>query len=342
MSKKEITTNQPVIVQYMDKYKDQIAAALPQHMTSDRMARICTTEFRKTPALLKCNPKSLFGAVIQAAQLGLEPGSALGHCYLIPYKQDVQLQIGYKGMLDLARRSGNINSISARSVRANDDFTYSFGLEDKLEHTPASGDRGDITHFYAVAKLRDGGSQFEVLERHEVDAIRDGSQAGKRGPWVTHYEEMGKKTAIRRLFKYLPVSIEIQSAVAIDEQADANIPQQNDSVLQGEWEVIPEDADGAPPPNSGTTNLKDRLGDSGDGAPDADNGVTIEGEQIKEEASPSPGEYTKGSLLTLVSDATSPDDLDYIRQLNKEHLSGTDKTAVTKAIGDRFAEIQKP
>lgn len=264
---------QPLIIQHLEKHKAQIEAALPKHMTADRMARICTTEIRKNPYLLKCDPKSLFGAIIQAAQLGLEPGSALGHCYLVPYKRDLTLIIGYRGMIDLARRSGQIVSINARPVFEGDQFTYSFGLEDNLHHVPCEVDqRGEITHFYAVAKLAGGGVQWEVMHRSEIESIRDHSEgyrafkAGKirTNPWDSHFEEMGKKTVIRRLFKYLPVSIEMQTAVGLDEQADAGVPQQNDAVITGEWEVVEdEDADdeseSEPAPSTGARSMKEKL-----------------------------------------------------------------------------------
>jgi len=250
-------SKQPVIVQYLTKFKDQIAAALPKHLTADRMARIVTTEVRKTPQLLQCNPKSLFGAVIQASQLGLEPGSALGHCYLIPFKKDVTLIIGYRGMLDLARRSGNIISISARCVYAMDEFSFAYGLNETLEHTPSTDvDRGNLTHVYAVAKLRDSGVQWEVMNKNEIEAIRKQSKAGSSGPWKTHFDEMAKKTVIRRLFKYLPVSIEAQSAVGLDEQADAGISQRNDAVIEGNFMELD---DTSPEPTTRTEAVKEKL-----------------------------------------------------------------------------------
>lgn len=251
----------------MTLYKDQIQAALPRHMTSDRMARIVLTECRRTPALMKCEPKSLFGAVIQCSQLGLEPGGALGHAYLLPFRNnktgasDVQLIVGYRGMIDLARRSGQIISITARAVHANDQFRYEFGLEETMKHIPdESGNPGALTHVYAVAKLKDGGVQFEVMSRAEVENIRKQSKAGNSGPWVSHFDEMAKKTVIRRLFKYLPVSIELQRAVGLDEQADAGVHQQNSAVLDGEYMEVEDepasDASDAPPanePSSGVT-----------------------------------------------------------------------------------------
>ena len=249
---KQVITGKPsakptTIHGFLETYKSEISRALPKHLTADRMARIALTEFRKTPALMKCDPATLFGAVIQCAKLGLEPGGTMGHAYLIPFENrkrgttDVQFIIGYRGMLDLARRSGQIVSISAREVCANDKFTYRYGIDETIEHVPAEGARGELTHVYAVAKLRDGGVQFEVLTRAQIEEIRNGSQGYKTAikfnrtdsPWISHFAEMAKKTAIRRLFKYLPVSIEIQRAVGLDEAGEGGISQDNEFVIDG-------------------------------------------------------------------------------------------------------------
>lgn len=234
------------------KMKAQFAAALPKHMTAERMARIVTTEIRKTPELANCDRTSFLGTVIQCAQLGLEPGNSLGHAYILPFdkrekqgdrwvtvRTEAQLIIGYRGMIDLARRSGQIISLSARAVRENDEFDYQLGLHEDLRHKPFEGENaGEITHVYAVARLQGGGVQFDVMSKVQVEAVRSQSKAGKSGPWVNHWEEMAKKTVIRRLFKYLPVSVEIQRAVTLDEAAEAGIPQGNEYVFDGDFEVV--------------------------------------------------------------------------------------------------------
>ena len=211
------------------KFQKQMSLAMPKSMTPDRLTRIVMTECRKTPALLKCAPESFYGAVLQCAALGLEPGSALGHCYLLPFgngkdrsgRPNAQLIIGYRGMIDLARRSGQIISLQAWTVHAQDTFNYQLGLEPDIQHVPAStADRGPVTHVYAVAKLKGGGIQFEVMSRAEIEKVRSTSKAGNSGPWASHWDEMAKKTVIRRLFKYLPVSIEAVRAVEIDEKTD--------------------------------------------------------------------------------------------------------------------------
>lgn len=230
----------------LEKSQKEIAAALPKHVTPERMMRIALTEARKNPALLRCDRASFLGAVIQASQLGLEPGHALGHCYLIPHKNnkkgidEVQFMIGYRGMLDLVRRSGLYSHVIARLVCKGDEFTYEFGLNEKLTHKPAAN-AGDISHVYAIAFPKDGGKPiFDVMEVAEVDAVRKGSKASENGPWVTHYPEMAKKTVIRRLFKYLPATAEMQKAITLDELADAGVSQGNGSVIETTGKVVNE------------------------------------------------------------------------------------------------------
>lgn len=223
----------------------EISTALPAHIKPERLARIALTEFRKTPQLANCDPKSFLGAVIQCAQLGLEPGSGLGHAYLLPFKNnkanrtDVQFIIGYRGMIDLARRSGQIVSLQAHAVYEGDHFDFAYGLDERLEHVPTDdvANRGGLKAVYAVAKLKGGGHQVEVMWKSEVDQIRSQSKGGNSGPWQSHYEEMAKKTVIRRLFKYLPVSVEMQRATMLDEHADSGLQDNHnfyDDVTSGE------------------------------------------------------------------------------------------------------------
>ena len=225
-------------------FQKQMALAMPKSMTPDRLTRIVMTECRKTPALLKCAPESFYGVVLQCAALGLEPGSALGHCYLLPFgngkdkqgRPNAQLIIGYRGMIDLARRSGQIISLQAYCVHEQDTFNYKLGLDPDIEHIPASvADRGKVTHVYAVAKLKGDGVQFEVMSRAEIEKVRTSSKAGNSGPWSSHWEEMAKKTVIRRLFKYLPVSIEAVRAVEIDEKTDRGEATTDQDFLDAEF-----------------------------------------------------------------------------------------------------------
>lgn len=219
----------------LEGQRHQIARALPKHMPPERLIRIATTELSKNPKLLECDPISFIGAIIQCAQLGLEPGSGLGHAYLVPFfngkkrQMEVQFIPGYRGLIDLARRSGQIVSISARVVYEGDHFEYEYGLEERLVHRPArfeSDKPGEVVAAYAVAKLKDGGVQFEVMERWRIDRIRTASK-NPNPVWESHFDEMARKTVIRNLFKYLPVSIEIASLIEADDRSEVGDSQDN-------------------------------------------------------------------------------------------------------------------
>ena len=221
-----ISANQKTVVGLLEQMKGEIARCLPKHLTPERMTRIAITELRKTPKLQECEPMSFIAAIMQASQLGLEPG-IMGSCYLIPFynkntgKYECTFMPGYRGFLDLARRSGQIVSLVARAVYENDEFTYEFGLKEDIKHKPNMNNKGQLVAVYAVALLKDGGHQFDVMSRQEVEKIRNTSSKSKdNGPWVTDFEEMAKKTVLRRLFKWLPCSVEMQKAVSLDEQLE--------------------------------------------------------------------------------------------------------------------------
>lgn len=217
--------NQKTVTGLLKQMEGEITRCLPNHLTAERMTRIALTELRKTPKLQECEPMSFIAAIMQASQLGLEPG-VLGSCYLIPFNNKAKgivectFMPGYRGFLDLARRSGQIVSLTARAVFKNDVFEYEFGLTENLVHKPSMDDPGELVAVYAVANLKDGGHQFEVMSKRQVDKVRDGSQGKNHGPWVTHYEEMAKKTVLRKLFKWLPCSVEMQKAVSLDEMQE--------------------------------------------------------------------------------------------------------------------------
>lgn len=222
------------------KVKSQMATALPKHMTADRLARIALTEVRTNKALAQCDHRSFLGAIMLCAQLGLEPGGALGHVYLVPFRSnergsmDVQVIIGYRGMIELARRSGQIQSIEARAVYEGDVFEVELGLNSNLRHVPDfdNPNRSNpekLRFVYAVAHLRDGGVQFEVMSRKEIEAVRAASKSGNssKSPWGTHFEQMALKTVVRRLFKWLPISIELAHAIEQDTRAELGLRQDN-------------------------------------------------------------------------------------------------------------------
>lgn len=241
------------VKKFFESQKSTLLAVLPQHVSADRMLKLAIGALRTTPKLQQCTIESLFGALVQCSQLGLEPNTPLGHAFLIPFenrrlgKTEVQIVFGYKGLLDLARRSGQIVSIAAHEVCDNDIFEFEYGLDEKLSHKPSLGDRGAIVAFYAVAKLAGGGHAFEVMSVSQVEAIRDAAQNYKfahdksKTVWGQHFVEMGRKTVLRRLMKYLPVGIELATAVALDSKAEDE-SQNLGAVLSGDFEVV--DSDG--------------------------------------------------------------------------------------------------
>lgn len=243
--------------------RSEIAKMLPKHLNAERLMKVAQIAATTTPALAKCDVASLVGAIGQCAQMGLEPNTVLGHAYLVPFNtkrkdldgnekwvNSVQVIVGYKGLIDLARRSGQIVSIAAHEVCENDKFELVYGLDEKLNHTPAMEERGGVIGFYAVAKLKDGGHAFEFMSRYQVDAIRDASQGWQQAkkfkkeaihPWLVHFNEMGRKTVIRRLAKYLPLSIEFQTAAALDGMAEGGKDQHLDSI-DGDYLIMPSEA----------------------------------------------------------------------------------------------------
>lgn len=208
------------------KAMEAIAMALPKHMTPDKMARVVITAITRTPKLLECTPQSIMRAVIEASQLGLMPDGVLGHGYILPYKTTAVFIPGYKGLLDLARRSGEISWVQAHVVYENDKFAYGYGMNPTLSHVPARSigeEPGPMKAAYGVAKFKTGEVQFEVMHKDEIEAIRRRSRAANDGPWVTDYDEMARKTVIRRLCKFLPMNPEYQLMVARDEYAEAGV-----------------------------------------------------------------------------------------------------------------------
>jgi len=218
MAQTALTTQQKQTLQfrdYLDARKANLATVLPKHLTAERVTKIALLAYSKTPKLRECSMESVYAAVLQAAELGLEPGGALGHAYLVPYGQSCTFIPGYRGLIELARRSGEIESIEAHVIRERDTYEVEFGLDPKLQHKPfLDGDAGGLKLVYAVARLKGGQVQTEVMTKAQVDAIRARSRSGNNGPWVTDYEEMARKTVVRRLCKYLPLSPEKAEALA--------------------------------------------------------------------------------------------------------------------------------
>lgn len=235
------------------RMEPQIRKALPSVITPERFTRMVLTALSSSPKLQACTPMSFMGAMMQAAQLGVEPNTPLGQAYLIPYGGVCQFQLGYKGLIDLAYRSGEVSSIQAHEVHENDTFTYEYGLEPKLRHVPAQTDRGPVTFYYAVLKLKNGGVGFEVMSRDDVETFaRKKSKAYNNGPWKTDFDEMAKKTVLKKVLKYAPLKTEFARAVAsdesvktmkMDEPADMlDAPNEMYTTIDNEPEAAPEEA----------------------------------------------------------------------------------------------------
>lgn len=196
--------------------KMQFKTALPRHLSPDRFVRIALTAINRTPKLMSCTKQSVVQCLLDLSQLGLEPDGRKAH--LIPYGNQCTLIIDYKGLVDLARRSGEIADIHADIVCENDIFEYSYGSDGKLIHKPSLlQDRGKVIAAYSFVRLKDNSSSYEVMKIDEIDAIRKRSKAKDNGPWKTDWNEMAKKTVFRRHSKWLPVESEkLQEAINKD------------------------------------------------------------------------------------------------------------------------------
>ena len=198
----------------------EIQRALPKHMDADRIARIALTAVRTTPKLLECDQTSFLAAIMQSAQLGVEPNTGLGQAYLIPYGKNVQFQLGYKGLIDLAVRSGQYKAIYAHEVYPNDEFEFQYGLNKDLIHKPASNPEGEPIGYYAVYHLKNGGFDFVYWTKERIDQhAQKFSQAVQKGwtsPWKTNFDAMAKKTVLKEVLKYAPKSIELQKTIEAD------------------------------------------------------------------------------------------------------------------------------
>mgnify|MGYP005772511477 CR=1 FL=1 len=256
------TASQPVekkkqpsnIKEWIGALQPQISQALPKTIDNERFMRMALNAVANNQALQECSPRSFLAALMNAAQLGLEPNTPLGQAYLLPYntKQGklCQFQIGYKGLIDLAYRSGEFRSISAHVVYSKDYFDYELGLDAFLKHKPATGDRGSAIYVYGVFRLQNGGYGFEVMSIDDVKLhAQKYSKSYTRGPWQTNFEEMAKKTVIRKLLKYAPLKVEVLRAISTDgtikEELNEDMTEINPSINIFDTEEVPEyEADG--------------------------------------------------------------------------------------------------
>lgn len=213
------------IASLLESYRTQIQKAIPNNITPERIIQIATSVINQNPEIKKCSTSSIIGAVLESAILGFDPTPALGLCAFIPRyngktkKLDCQFMIEYQGYITLARNSGEIASVYAQVVHENDLFEYEYGLAPKLTHKPAKGNRGEMKYAYAVWYFKDGTSYFEVMDAEEIGKVRAKSQAkdSEFSPWSTFPSEMWRKSVIRRSRKYVPLSLETNRKLAVDE-----------------------------------------------------------------------------------------------------------------------------
>lgn len=215
---------------YVKAMQPEIQKALPSVITPERFTRMTLSAISVNPKLAGCTPKSFLGAMMSAAQLGLEPNTPLGQAYLLPYKNkgvdEVQFQIGYKGLIDLAYRSGEVELVQAQIVYANDTFECEYGLTPKLRHVPADHDRGEAVKVYAMFKTKSGGYGFEVMS---MDDVREHAKKYSKAygstysPWSTNFEEMAKKTVLKKVLKYAPMKSDFVRGLVQDETIKSEI-----------------------------------------------------------------------------------------------------------------------
>lgn len=204
----------------------EIQKVLPSVISPQQFLRLTLNAIQSTPHLMECTMPSFYGAVMQCAQLGLKP-NVNGEAYLIPFKNnkkggvyECQFIVGYKGLMLLARRSGEVANIDAQTVYENDEFDLSYGFDPALVHKPyLKGDRGKPVGFYATVMLKDGGKSAYYM------TVEDAQKYGKRyskaynnSPWVTDFEAMAKKSCLRQVLKYAPMSTDVDGAIRTDEK----------------------------------------------------------------------------------------------------------------------------
>jgi recombination protein RecT len=213
-----------------DSFRQAVAAALPKHLTPERFIRVAITAITRTPKLAQCDQASFFGALLTLSQYGIEPDGRRAH--LIPFENrkrgvtECQLIIDYKGLAELAMRSGLVSYLHADTVCEADQFEVNLGEITKhvIDYRKP---RGEVYAAYAVCRFKDGATKAEVMTREEVEAIRKRSRAGTSGPWVTDWAEMAKKTAFRRLSKWLPLSADLRQAIEVDDDQFADMKRAN-------------------------------------------------------------------------------------------------------------------
>jgi recombination protein RecT len=213
-------TPQALLKDQLEKNKGSIAQVLPKGFTVDRLIKVLLVAAVKNEKLYQCSQTSIVKSIMDAAQLGFELGSPLGHAYAVPFFNkdknchECQLIVGYKGLIKLAVGDGQlVRKIEARVVYENDEFNVEYGTRDELIHRPNFDNPGEMIAVYAVATMPHGEKQFEVMTWAQVEAIRKRSKQADSGPWRSDYDEMARKTVAKKLIKYLPISVDSQEKI---------------------------------------------------------------------------------------------------------------------------------
>lgn len=228
-----LTQQRTTLRDYLSKMQTQLAEVLPRQLTAERMMKCAMIAANENPDLYACSLPSIAQSLMRAASMGLEPVN--GQCYLVPFNVNVgtrdnprwekqcQLVPGYRGLIQAARNSGSVKTVAAHVVYANDTFSISYGTQEHVEHKPLLfGDRGAMVAVYAVATFTDGAQQVEVMTADDVEHVKQKSQTGKRGfgPWETDTAQMWRKSAVKRLANYLPLSAEARDLFEMDSRVE--------------------------------------------------------------------------------------------------------------------------
>jgi recombination protein RecT len=332
---------------------EQIKLTLPKHMSPDRLTKVFLSAVLQTPMLMRCNQLTLLQSLTKLSELGLEPGSALGHVYLIPFENqkagrvDVNIIVGYRGYIELARRSGWVQQIETHVAFEDDTFELVYGLDDvrKLRHvpnwkTPRTPEKAFLV--YCIARLKDGASHVEVMPMEEVRTIRNRSQSWKRkpntGPWHDDFLEMARKTVLRRAAKYLPMSPEQAAAEGIDDD--------NGDVVQGEVVLRPTLPAVQIP--AGGDDIANQMASSDEPAGDHDpvTGEVASGEPATEQqateqqALPEPEAGTAEHLMWRVAKASAEELGALTQEAAKLPKDEPRRLEVGKAIAERRKAVQ--
>lgn len=199
----------------------EFKAALPPHVDTDKFARVAMTAIQSTPALLEADRRSLYGACVKLAQDGLLPDGREAALVVFNSKggKMVQAMPMIAGVLKKIRNSGEVAKVNAQVVYENDHFLVSYGYDENVEHSPPrlGKPRGKALGAYATAVLKDGSKLLEVMDLEQIEKVRKVSRASGNGPWVDWWDEMARKTVLRRLSKRLPQSSDIEDAFDRDE-----------------------------------------------------------------------------------------------------------------------------